>query len=198
MKRVLCLITLALLIAGPAAAQKIYVDYDKTADFEAYKSFAWGPSPETSVRDTSPLMDSRIKNSIEYQLTLMGMIEDTKNPNVYVTYHTDEKEEMRLNTSSFGYDYGPGWGVDPYWDDGWGGMGGMGGMGSSTTTAYKYKTGTLLIDIWDAETEKVIWRGSASSVIPSNPAKEAKKIEKALKKMMKEWEKMYKKDQKRR
>ncbi len=193
MKRNLFLIVLVILIAGPAAAQKAYIDYDKSADFESYKNFAWGPTPETSVRDSSPLMDSRIKNSIEYQLTKIGMVEDLESPDVYVTYHTNEKQEMKLDTRTHGYGYGSGWGWDPYWG---GGMGGMGGMGTSTTTVRNYTKGTLVVDIWDAKTKQVVWRATTTATIPSNPAKEAKKIDKALKKMMKTWEKMYKADRK--
>jgi len=183
MKKALGSIIVLVMFALPASAQKVYVDYDRTADFDQYKTFAWGQSRETSVRDTSPLMDSRIKNSIEFQLTEIGMVEDLENPDIYVTYHTDEKQEMRLNTTNFGYGYGGGWGWDPYWG---------GGMGSSSTTVHNYTRGTLIIDLWDTKTEEVVWRGTAESVVPSNPEKEARKIDKALKKMVKRWEKMYK------
>ena len=56
-------------------------------------------SEETSVIDSSPLMHSRIVNSIEYHLTQRDMTEVRENPDVYVTYHTNEKEEMQLHTS---------------------------------------------------------------------------------------------------
>ena len=82
-----------------AAAQKVFVDYDRMADFDSYKTFAWGPTPETSVQGDSPLMHSRIKNSIEFHLTEAGLIEDTGNPDLHVTYHSNSKEETTLHTT---------------------------------------------------------------------------------------------------
>ena len=63
MKRIelLNLLVLVLLVAAPATAQKANVDYDRSVDFNAYKTFAWGPTPETSLQEESPLMHSRIK-----------------------------------------------------------------------------------------------------------------------------------------
>jgi hypothetical protein len=175
------------LVALPAAAQKVYVDYDRSAINNDYETFAWGPTPETSLRGDSPLMHSRIKNAIEYHLTEGGLIEDTESPDLYVTYHTNSKEEVRYNTTTFGYGYGGGWGWDPYW-------GGMGGMGTSTTTAQTYERGSLIIDIWDAKKKEIVWRGTAEATVPSNPEKGARQIEKALKKMIKKYDKMRAKD----
>ncbi len=181
----------ALLIAGPAAAQKIHVDYDRSIDPSKYETFAWGPTPQTSLKEESPLMHSRMKNAIEYHLTEGGLVEDPENPDIYVTYHTNVEEQVQLNTSSFGYGYGPGWGWSPYWG------GGM-GMGSSTTTVTKYKRGTLIIDIWDANTKKMVWRGTAEAVVKENPQKAARQTDRVVAKIVKRWEKMYAKDQKRR
>ena len=66
-----------------------------------------------------------------------------------------------------------------------------GGMGSSTTTISEYDVGTLVIDIWDAETKQMIWRGSATKTIPKKPEKQAKLIDAAVAKLAREWEKKY-------
>lgn len=189
---VLCAVMLV--AALPATAQKVHVDYDAEAMKVDYKTFAWGPTPDTSLGSESPLMHSRIKNAIEYRLTNGGLIEAQEDPDLYVTYHTSSKEELRLNTTSMGYGYGPGWGWDPYWG-GRMGMGGM-GMGSSTTTATTYERGTLIIDIWDAEKKQAIWRGSAEAVIKQNPQKMSKQIDKMIEKMSKRFQKMQAKDAK--
>ncbi len=136
-------------------------------------------------------MHSRVKNSIEYHLTEGGLVEDTENPDVYVTYHTRTREEMQLHTSSMGYGYGGGWGWDPYW-------GGMGGFGSSTTTSHTYQRGSLIIDIWDAKKKEAIWRGTAEAVVKNNPQRVAKQIDKALIKIVKRFDKMRAQDMKKR
>jgi hypothetical protein len=187
----LSLFVLALLAALPATAQKVYVDYDRSANFEAYKTFAWGETPETSLQGESPLMHSRIKNAIEYHLTEGGLVEDTENPDLYVTYHTNSKEEVQLSTTGMGYGYGGGWGWDPFW-------GGMGGMGTSTTTSHTYERGSLIIDLWDAKSKQAIWRGTAQAVVKQNPQAAAKQIDKAIAKIVKRFDKMYAKDMKKR
>ena len=124
MKVLRSLFTLSVLASAPALAQKVYVDYDKSTDFESYETFAWLPSEESSVKDTAPLMHTRIVNEIELRLSEIYTRVDS-NPDLYLTYHADEKEEMRLNTSSTGFGYGSSWGWDPYWGI---------GFGSSTTS----------------------------------------------------------------
>ena len=190
MKRtVFSLTVLALLVVVPAAAQKVHVDYDQSADFNAYKTFAWASTPETSLQGESPLMHSRIKNAIEYHLTSGGLTEVEDNPDLYVTYHTSSKEEVQLHTTGMGYGYGGGWGWDPYWG---------GGMGSSTTTSHSYERGSLIVDLWDAKKKEAIWRGTAEAVVKQNPQKAAKQIDKAVAKIMKKFDKMYAKDMKKR
>jgi hypothetical protein len=178
-----------LLLTVPAAAQKVHVDYDRDADFDSYRTFMYKATSETSMADTSPLMHERTISIIENRLIDGGLQKVDSDPDLYVTYHTEEQQEMRLNTSSFGYSYGPSWYWDPYWSSG-------AGMGSSTTTSYTYTRGTLIIDIWDAETQDLIFRGSASAVVPDNPQKGQRQIEKALKKMSNQFRKMRRKDKK--
>ena len=180
MKTTLGIAIILTLVTLPAAAQKVHVDYDRTADFDSYETFAWGPTPETSLEGKSPFMHSRIKNAIEYYLAAGGGVEDPENPDLYVTYHTGTQEDVQFSTVSYGYGYGPGWGWDPYWG---------GTMGNTVTTATTYERGTLVIDIWDAETKEIVWRGSASAVVPEDPQKADKLIDKALKKMVKQFQK---------
>ena len=174
------------LVATPVAAQKVHVDYDKSVDFDSFQTFAWQAPKDSSLAEENPLMDSRIQSAIESQLTTGGLREDTQNPDLYVTYHCSTKEEVRFNTTSMGYGYGGGWGYDPYW----GGAGGM-GMGSSTTTAHTYERGSLVIDMWDANTNKAVFRGTAEAVVKGKPEAAAKQIDKAVTKIVKKFDKMY-------
>jgi hypothetical protein len=176
------------LLAAPAAAQKVHVDYDRDAVGKEFKSFAWAPTPETSLAKRSPLMHSRIKNAIEYYITRTGAVEDDEHPDIYVTYHTDSEHRVSYDTSSFGYGYGPGWTWDPTWG---------GAMTTGTTTDHTYERGTLIVDIWDAREKKLVWRGSATAVVPQNPETGARLIDRMLEKMVAKYDKMRKKDQKR-
>lgn len=168
-------------LAAPAAAQKVYVDYDRSVDPSGYKTFAWAETPPTSLEANYPLVHSFIKNSIEYELTGAGLTEDDDDPDLYVTYHTSSSEALQLMVTSFGYGYGPGWGWDPFW--------GM-SAGASSVQANTYEKGTLIVDIWDARTKQAVWRGTASKVISENPEKALRQIDKAITKIVEKYRKM--------
>lgn len=195
MKMHALLLVVAILLAGPAFAQKIYIDYDKNYDASHIKTFAWVNTSETSLESSNPLLHSRIVNAIEHYIAQSGVREVEANPDVNVTYHASAKEELSVNTTDWGYGYPGGWGYGRYGGYGgyygryyggaWGGYG-----GSSTTTVSTYQVGTLVIDIWDAETQELIWRGMAANItVTPNPAKMEKRIDKALQKMVRKWEK---------
>ena len=181
---------LILLMAGPAFAQQVTIDYDRDYDTSKIKTFMWVQSPETSLAETDPLFHSRIVNGIEYYLTQNGAREVESDPDVYVTYHTSTTEQVVLNTTNYGYGYPGGWG-------GGYGYGGYGGGGMSTTTATTYERGTLVVDVWDATKKELVWRGVASNIsVYQDPEKMWKRIDKALKKMVKKWRKIKEKNEK--
>ena len=175
------------------------IDYDRNYDYESKKlsTFTWVKSADTSVAQEDPLLHSRIVNGIEYYLTLAGLteVEESAGPDIYVTYHASSQEQVQLNTTTMGYGYPSGWAYGGYYGGRYG-MGGV-GMGTSTTSVSTYEMGTLVLDVWDAESETLVWRGMASNiVVTQNPEKMHKKIDKALKKMMDKWASIKKKNAK--
>jgi hypothetical protein len=179
MKTILILCTALTLAALPALAQEVHIDYDRMARFTTYKTFGWSDSPETSLRETSDMMHERIKKTIIDTFAAGRLNYVTSDPDLLVTYHTSSREDFQVNTASFGYGYPGSWGWDPYW-----------GGSFSTTTVTPYTRGTLIIDVWDAKEKMLIWRGSATAVVSNNPEKNAKKIDKSVKKIAKKWQKM--------
>lgn len=171
-------------ITGPAFAQKVYIDYDQSYDGGSIETFAWMETSETSVAKADPLLHSRIVNGIEYYLTLGGVRETGSDPDVYVTYHTSTRKEISIDTSVHGYGYPSSWGYygRPY---------AYGGYGSATTTVRTYEKGTLIVDVWDAASNKLVWRGTAVNItVTDNPTKMEKRIDKALKKIVDKWRKI--------
>jgi Domain of unknown function (DUF4136) len=80
---------------------------------------------------------------------------------------TQDQKEYRTFYDGFG----PGWG--------WGGF----GSETATTTVDNYRVGTLVVDIYDGQTHKLLWRGVASDTLASKPEKNEKKLEKDVSKM---------------
>jgi hypothetical protein len=67
---------------------------------------------------------------------------------------------------------------------------GYGGMGSSTTYATTYTEGTLIIDFYDPETKKLIWRGTGTVTVKAKPEKQIKQVDNILTKIGKKWDKI--------
>jgi Domain of unknown function (DUF4136) len=67
--------------------------------------------------------------------------------------------------------------------DGFGGRRFFGGFGEATTTVQNYKVGTLVIDMYDAASKNLIWRGSSSDALSGNPERNARNMHKEVKKM---------------
>ena len=175
-----------ILLAGPAMAQKVYIDYDKDYDRDSMKTFAWAATDDTSLADSDPLMHSRIMNGIEYYLTLGGLGEDVENPDVYVTYHTSTRKEISVDVSNYGYGYSAGWGSYGRRYPSYGGS-----YGTSSATVRSYDKGTLVLDIWDAASKKLVWRGTAVDItVSDNPERMKKRVDKALKKIVDKWRKI--------
>ena len=173
----------ALLAAVPAFAQKIYIDYDQSYSRGKVESFSWYETSGTSVKDISPLMHSRIVNAIEHHLSQAGLREAASEPDVYVTYHTSTTGNFTIETKTWGYFYPVDW-----WFDYYGSAVVVTGERKSGTIVHEYKTGTLIVDVWDARTNEMVWRGTATDITVSpSPSKMQKRLEKALRKMVDEW-----------
>ncbi len=168
---------LALGFLAGCSSMTVNTDWAHEADFSKYKTFQYKQT-DGNIADTNQLGDQRIVAGIKREMKAKGFTEADSNPDVYVTYHGEDQEQISLDTTTMGYGgygYGPGWG--------WG-RGGMGmGMGSSTTTVRTYTKGTLIVDIWDASAKELIWRGVASDTLSENPQKNIDKGNKALAKM---------------
>ncbi len=171
-------IVVAAFLTGAAYAQKPQIQWNEEYDFEAMETFQWQVTPESSLENVNPFMHSRIIAAIEYELTAGGLTEVNSNPDVYVTYHTSSEDRVRISTDSWGY------GVGGYGRGGWGYYGyGYGGPVSTTTRVHEYEEGTLVVDIWDAEEQELVWRGSVTRVFSENVNKAERQVVKAIKRM---------------
>jgi hypothetical protein len=168
-------------------AQQVNIDFDRDADFTKYKSYAY----QVCHLVENPLVDKRIVKELESRMAMEGLIRAEANPDVNVTYHSSTSEEFAVDTNSWGYGFGGGW----YWGHGGGYSGhgggylghGAGGPISSTTTVRKYTRGTLVVDIWDARTKQLIWRGTATNTVSENPQKNENNLKKAMDKMFRKY-----------
>jgi hypothetical protein len=182
MKKALGLIFVMALIATPAMAQKVTIDYAHDFDFTSLKTFQYVDTAESNAKNS--LMADRVTSMIKKELTEGGLTEVSETPDLYVTYHYTSEENTSYNTTSMGYGGYGGYGM------GWGGWG-MGGMGSSTTYATTYTEGTLIIDGYNPEDKKLVWRGTGTVTVKAKPEKQIKQVENILKKLGNKWDKIF-------
>lgn len=179
MKRALGLLFVVALVATPAMAQKVYIDYSHEFDFSKVKTFEYVDTKESNSKDE--LMDSRIASMIKQKLEAGGLTEVSENPDLYVTYHVTTKDQTSYTTTNFGYGgYGGGWYR-------WGG-----GMGTSYTTPVNYTEGTLIIDAYRPSDKKMVWRGTGTVTVKAKPEKVTQQIQNILDKLGKRWAKILK------
>ena len=175
-------------VAFSAQAQKPQIQWNNNYGFDAVKTFAWQDTPETSLEDRNPFMHSLIKNTIEAELATSGLTEVEANPDVWVNYHASTTTDTQLRTDSYGYSMG-GYGMA-----GWGYYGMAAGLVSSTTRVVEYTRGTLVVDIWDAKSKELVWRGTVSDTLPDNVQKAEKLVVKAIGKMADQGRKLWSKE----
>jgi hypothetical protein len=171
----IALMLAAALLPAVAAAQKTTYDFDKTANFAQFRTFAMKEGTPTG----NPLIDKRLVAAIETQMATKGFVRDDSNPDVVVVYHIAFDEQKDISSYSTGPMYG-GYGYG--WGGGWG----------STTTDVRVReilVGTLAIDLIDAKTKQVAWRGLGSKEIDTQakPEKRDQNITKAVEKIFKNY-----------
>jgi hypothetical protein len=172
--------TLALaMVLTPALiiAQKTSYDFDKTANFAGFKTYAFKDGTNVGQQ----LIDDRIVAAITAELAAKGFTKSDSSPDVFVVYHVAFDKQKDISTFSSGY----GGGYGPY---GWGYGGGWGG-GTTTTQVRDILVGTLVIDIADAKKGQIAWRGMGVKQVDTEakPEKRDKSINNAVKKIFKNY-----------
>jgi len=161
-------------LTGLAAfAQDVKVDFDKGADFSALKTF----SVKLGTSWNNQISEQRVMTEVETTLAEKGWKKVDANPDAIVVVHGASTTKRSLNTFYSGGGYGG------YGYRGWGGA----GMGTATTTESEYTVGTLVVDIFNAKTKGLVFRGSASDELSDKTEKNIKKLDKATSKMFKDF-----------
>ncbi|HWZ03223.1 MAG TPA: DUF4136 domain-containing protein [Mucilaginibacter sp.] len=191
MKRSLIYLGLAVVLLSGFSACTSYNYYtaaiNKT-NMGGYRTFAWMPPSKASGNNVSQAADAKIKDAATSTLVAKGLQLSQNHPDLVVSYTSIVGRGARTNYySPYSY-YGgfyPGWGFG--W--GWGGwyrpyyaFGGPFSYYGGLTYAEKehYKEGTLIIDIIDTRTRKIVWRGFGVGEVHHNPQKDIDDLPKVV------------------
>jgi uncharacterized protein DUF4136 len=153
----------ALVLASASFAQQVKTDYDRSTDFSHYKTYSW-----EKVQTQDPLWADRIKEAVNSALAAKGLTPVASGGDLAIVAIEMTKNQQTLNTFYDGFGGGWRWG---------------GGFGNATTTVDNYKVGTLVVDLFDAKSKQVIWRGSSSDTLSDKSDKNIKNLDKGVQKM---------------
>jgi hypothetical protein len=198
-------IALIVLAFSCAYAQDVHYNYDRGANFAAYKTYQWVDEPTGQAKVAAPsglpridlpgggplavrggtpddqLIRQDIQRAAEEQLAQKGLTKVESNADLLVTYHAAIREEQSINLSAFGTGSAP-------WA-GWGG--GWGGLESGTVTGQTstIPIGTLVVDLYDPARKQLVWRGGATKTIDvkKDPDKNYRNLQKAMAKLFRNY-----------
>lgn len=151
MKKITFLL-LIMIVAASCSSIKVSSDFDKTAGFSSYKTYAFTPEAQ-KMEGINDLNRNRLLSAIETELVAKGFSKAESNPDVLIDIQLKgEQKQTATANSSGGYGYGYRYG--------------MGGGMSTTTINYEtYVDGTLFVDMIDAKKNQLVWQGRGTKTV---------------------------------
>lgn len=175
----LALIALVALLNGCATPADVITDYNTTIDFSRFQTFRfyqWEPGEHLS-----PLDKNRIEEAVKEELERRGIMQVDSQADLLVSIgavmdlETDRRAlpEHHDTHRYFGYHFGFGprfpWGA---------------GYTSESLRDWNYEVGALIIDVFDAQREELIWEGVGNKVIDRTPEHRQNSIPAAVNRLM--------------
>ncbi len=150
-----------------AVGQQVSVNYNHGQSFAQYHTYAWGSNNANEIKDS--ILAQVAKQDIDSAMQAKGfqLVQESQNPDLILTANGGMKEQTSYSA--------------------WGMRGFGGGMGSITPE--QNVIGTMIIDLYDAKAQSLVWRGIAQDTLSNNGNKNQQLIQKAVQKMFKQWPK---------
>lgn len=145
-------------------------DYDHTANFSQFHTFRI-VKLEQQYQALSQFNQTRVIDAVRAQMIAKGFTE-TENADMLVNITSIMKNQKELVANSYGY----GGGYRPY---AWGG-----GNMSTTVNVQNYVAGSLIIEVANGSTSKLLWEGIGNQDIDSPSSNPEKAITAAVQKIM--------------
>lgn len=172
--KILFIVISALLI--PACASiSVDQEFDPEANFAAYQTFGWMPmeSRRVDLRARDPMVEQWIRDAIERELGAKGLrAAGSDEPDVRIAYLLVLQDGLDSQTIYEASD--PNWRYRTY------------GPATTATRTQLLTTGTLVIDVFDAEKKALVWRGVAEGQVREvqDPDKRTARINDAVKRIL--------------
>lgn len=160
-------------LIGFCFAAKVKSDYDKTANFSTYKTYAWG----TNQTPTRQAADIVITGAVNHQLQSRGLQQsnDINHVDLIVRYTAAGDRDMNFGSAdpTFAQVGGAPLPGSTVWTSGFGGP----------TGGRFVKKGSLVIDIFDLQQHRLIWSSMAEGSVKDKTQEAIEQINKAVAEM---------------
>jgi hypothetical protein len=155
------------LVAGSLWAQQVSVNYNHSASFTQYHTYAWGSNNTNQIQNS--ILAQVAQQDIDNAMSQKGLqkVLESQNPDLILTASGGEKEQTSWNA----------WGMR-------GIGGGMGGISPQQNV-----DATMIVSLYDLKEKSLVWRGIAEDTLSNNGNKNQQLVEKAVQKMFKQWPK---------
>jgi hypothetical protein len=161
-------LTLLLLALACSPSLTVNDDFDPDIEFDRYYTWYWLADTPTieavegadkSVRD----IDDLVRSLIDAEMSKKGLTTVETNPDIWVNYHIGMKGEF--GGANFDRDYL---------------------QQIQNAEVYKSSGGVIIIDVIDARTGRLAWRGTGTGAVNVDPTPEMVKnnLTRAIKKIM--------------
>ena len=163
-----------LIVVTSCSSVKVAADYDKDANFNSYKTFAFFKTGIDKA-EISDLDKRRILRAIEAELIATGFTK-SEDPDLLISLFTKANQRVDVYNNS--------WGRGAW---GWGGYGGFGpgwGWGFNQPSVSTSTQGVLFIDLIDAKKKELVWQGMGSGYLTQNMEKKDERIKEFVSEIM--------------
>lgn len=186
-------LTILLFLFSAASEFNVQSNWVRPYDFSKLKSYVWAPIPQPETGDIrldDPGFDAVIRDTVDQVLAQKGYEKKTEgSPDFWVNYYASIKGKVETSTTKMPY-YAN---VTPrgmFGSDSWSAGGDLyrAEMESITVSEY-YEEGTLILDVADPSTKKLIWRGVVTGVVKPDISddKRKKRIGEAVDQLLKQF-----------
>ncbi|HTR77367.1 MAG TPA: DUF4136 domain-containing protein [Gemmatimonadaceae bacterium] len=151
-------LALAATISGCGPAIEVRTQAAPNADLAARHTFRIMETPAPNgltLRPDDPMLDNSmtyraIREDIRADFISRGYIPNANNPDFTIAYYATTQPRLDITSWNYGYSWRG-------WPREW-------------TEVTPYEQGTVLIDVVDAKTRELVWRGRSRAAVSTNPS----------------------------
>jgi len=166
MKKYIFILLAASLGLASCSPFQVRSDYAQSANFSSYKTYKLRID-DLKINDIDK---DRVLNELSKQLQAKGL-QSGENPDLIINVKANHKKITEINSSN------------PYGMYGWGGPFGW-GVGMNRTWTSNYNEGAVIVDMIDAQTQKLVWQGIGSGISVDRPKTKEKQIPQIMEEIM--------------